>query len=110
MYRARVFVSLKKGVLDPQGSTVKSAMGTLGYEGIQEVRIGKFLDITLDAPDAASAEEQVREMSRRLLANPVLEDFNLVIEDLGGGAPGRLAVSSSPAESVVNPGPEVSRP
>lgn len=102
MYKARVFVSLKKGVLDPQGSTVKSALGALGYDGVRDVRIGKFLDVTLDAPDAASAEEQVREMARRLLANPVLEDFNLVIEDLGGGAPGRPGVGSSPAESVVS--------
>ena len=80
MYKARVLISLKKGVLDPQGSTVKSALGSLGYSGIKDVRVGKFLDVTLEAPDSASAEEQVREMARRLLANPVLEDFNLVIE------------------------------
>lgn len=77
--KARVYVSLKEGVLDPQGKAIASALQHLGFGAAREVRAGKFFDITLDATDRAAAEKQLREMSDRLLANPVIENFRVEI-------------------------------
>lgn len=74
-YRVEVRVSLRDGLLDPQGHTAASALRALGFEGLQEVRIGKWIRIRLDAPSPEEAEERVRAMCERLLANPVTEDF-----------------------------------
>lgn len=76
-FEAEVFVTLKHGVLDPQGKTVQGALQALGFSGVNEVRVGKYLVVALEASDAAAAEQQVREMARRVLANPVLENFQV---------------------------------
>jgi len=78
-YLVRVHVTLKKGVMDPQGEAVKQGLLTLGYQGVKEVRVGKYLEVALEAPDEEEARRQVEEMCRRLLANPVLEDFSVDI-------------------------------
>ncbi|MBI3988541.1 MAG: phosphoribosylformylglycinamidine synthase subunit PurS [candidate division NC10 bacterium] len=75
MVRANIYVTLKQGVLDPQGETVRSALESLGFKGVREVRMGKFLVITLNGMDVKQAEAQIDEMCRRLLANPVIEDY-----------------------------------
>ncbi len=73
--QAVVYVSLKNGVLDPQGLTIKRALEDLGYEGIQEVRSGKFYQITLDVSSPQNGKKLVAKISSKLLANPVIETF-----------------------------------
>ncbi len=73
-YRAKVYVTLKEGVLDPQGNAVRQGLNSLGHS-VQDVRVGRFIVLTLEAEDEASAKAQVEEMCRRLLANPVIEDY-----------------------------------
>ena len=84
MFTARIYVTLKPGVLDAQGDTMKSALETLGFNGIEDVRIGKFLVIRLDGNARDQATAQVEEMCRKLLANPVIEDYRFELEEAGG--------------------------
>jgi phosphoribosylformylglycinamidine synthase len=77
--RARVHVTLKTGVLDPQGEAIRHALGTLGFDGVSGVRQGKVIEIDLDETDAAAAETQVREMCEKLLANTVIENYAVEI-------------------------------
>ena len=70
---AEVHVSLRPGIADPEGQTIGTALRSLGYGSVDEVRIGKLMRIGFDADDLAAAENQVAEMCRRLLANPVME-------------------------------------
>jgi phosphoribosylformylglycinamidine synthase subunit PurS len=81
MLKARVHVMLKDGVLDPQGEAVRHALGSLGFDGIQAVRQGKVieLDLDLDATDTTAAEETVRQMCEKLLANTVIERYSVEI-------------------------------
>jgi len=79
MIRANIYVTLKKGVLDPQGEAVSRSLQVMGYQGVQEVRIGKFIQIVLDSDDSEAAGRQLEEMSDKLLANPVIEDFRIEI-------------------------------
>jgi phosphoribosylformylglycinamidine synthase len=73
--KARVHVRLKPGVLDPQGKAVAHALASLGFLGIGEVRQGKLFEIALDEGDPGRAREEVEEMCKTLLANPVTEDY-----------------------------------
>ena len=75
MLEAQIYVTLKKSVLDPQGDTVRSALATLGFRDVADCRIGKFMVLRLAERDAAKAQAQVDEMCRKLLANPVIEDY-----------------------------------
>lgn len=75
VFRAKVHVTLKQGVLDPQGKAVRGGLLALGYQGLGEVRIGKVVEFTLEAGSHDEASFLVRQMSERLLANPVIEDF-----------------------------------
>ena len=76
--KALVHVTLKADVLDPQGKAIQHACGSLGYEGVAEVRQGKLFHVTLDATDEASARKLLAELSDKLLANPVIEDYEIV--------------------------------
>ena len=78
--KARVYVTLKAGVLDPQGQAVARTLGRLGYEEVQSVRIGKFVEIELGGQDAAAARARVEEMCRRLVANTVIEDYRIEVD------------------------------
>jgi phosphoribosylformylglycinamidine synthase subunit PurS len=80
-YLARVFVTLRPTVNDPQGLTIKGGLQQLGFGEVDQVRAGKYLEIRLDAADAATAEQRVTEMCRKLLANPVIEDFRVAVEE-----------------------------
>ena len=82
MFEARIHVTLKKSVLDPQGDTVRNALATLGFQGVADCRIGKFLVLRLAERDAAAARAQVDEMCRKLLANPVIEDYLFEITEV----------------------------
>jgi phosphoribosylformylglycinamidine synthase subunit PurS len=78
--RVKIFVSLKNGVLDPQGKAVERSLHTLGYKEVQDVRVGKFVELNLQAGSREAAEGRIREMCDRLLANPVIENFHYEIE------------------------------
>jgi len=80
MLTARIYVTLKPGVLDAQGDTVKSALETLGFTGVEDVRIGKFMVVTLNSATREQARVQVEEMCRRLLANLVIEEYTFEVE------------------------------
>ena len=77
--KARVHVTLKPGVLDPQGKAVAHALETLGFAGVDEVRQGKYIEIDLTEDDAAAAREHVDAMCRQLLANTVIENYAIEI-------------------------------
>lgn len=79
MFKAVVYVTLRESVLDPQGQAVKGALHSMGFAGVQEVRIGKYMEVTLEAADRAQAEAQVTEMCEKLLANTVIEDYRFEI-------------------------------
>ncbi len=78
--KARVHVTLKPAVLDPQGSAIKNALETLGFEGVGQVRQGKLIEIELDASDSKTAEAQVEAMCKKLLVNEVIETYRLELE------------------------------
>lgn len=78
--RAKIFISFKNGVLDPQGKAVERSLHTLGYQEVRDVRMGKYLEIELEAASRESAEARLREMCDKLLANPVIEDYRFEIE------------------------------
>ncbi|HEY1265827.1 MAG TPA: phosphoribosylformylglycinamidine synthase subunit PurS [Candidatus Binatia bacterium] len=78
--RAKIFISYKNGVLDPQGKAVERSLHTLGYQEVRDVRMGKYLEIELEASSRETAEARLREMCDKLLANPVIEDYRFEIE------------------------------
>lgn len=78
--KATVHVTLKSGVLDPQGKAIGHALSTLGFAGVGEVRQGKVIEISLDETDAAKAEADVKAMCERLLANTVIENYSIRID------------------------------
>lgn len=80
-FAATVTVTLKPGVLDPQGSAVRQALVALGFEGVGEVAVGRHVALELEAPDRGQAEARAREVARRLLANPVLETFEVQVRE-----------------------------
>jgi len=81
-YGARVDVTHLPGILDPAGATVERALPALGYGNVSQVRIGKSIHLIVEAPDAEAARSQVDEMCRRILANPVIEAFEIGITEL----------------------------
>jgi phosphoribosylformylglycinamidine synthase subunit PurS len=84
MFLARVYVTLKPTVNDPQGLTIRGGLRSLGFESVDSVRAGKYMEIRVDLPDRAAAEAQVTEMCRKLLANPVIEDFRFELSEAAG--------------------------
>ena len=76
--KALVHVTLKPDVLDPQGKAIQKASISLGYEAIRSVRQGKLFEVEVDARDAAAVQELLAELCKKLLANPVIEDFKIV--------------------------------
>jgi len=79
--RVKIFVSLKIGVLDPQGKAIERSLHTLGYREVNDVRVGKYLEVNLDAPSRTAAELRIREMCDKLLANTVIEDYRFEIQE-----------------------------
>jgi len=75
--KARVYIMLKTGVLDPQGEAVRHALDALGFDGVQGVRQGKVIELDLAATDRAAAEAEVKEMCEKLLANTVIESYQI---------------------------------
>lgn len=81
-YRAKVYVTLKPVVNDPQGLAILGGLHNMGYASVARVRAGKVLEIDLQGVDRQTAEKQVNEMARRLLANPVIEDYTFDLQEL----------------------------
>ena len=75
--KARVHITLKNGVLDPQGKAVQNALTSLGFGGVKDVRQGKFIELDLAETDAAKAKASVEQMCKTLLANSVIENFQV---------------------------------
>ncbi|MEN6325052.1 MAG: phosphoribosylformylglycinamidine synthase subunit PurS [Syntrophomonas sp.] len=82
MLKANVYVTLKEGVLDPQGEAVKKSLHVLDHENVNEVRIGKFVEVWINSNDKDQAAKEMEEMSDKLLANPVIENFRVEIVEV----------------------------
>jgi phosphoribosylformylglycinamidine synthase PurS subunit len=76
-FRIAVHITPRKGLLDPQGNAVRDALHTLDFKAVKDVHVGRYIVVETDAYDAIAAEETVTEMCRKLLANPVTEDFDI---------------------------------
>jgi len=77
---AKIYISLKKTVADPQGLTIKHALESLNYNEVSEVRIGKYITVKLDTDNKAEANKKIDEMCKKLLANTIIEDYSFVLE------------------------------
>ena len=78
--KAKVYITLKSGVLDPQGKAVQHSLSALGFPDVRDVRIGKYIELTLNSPDRRRAEEEVKQMCEKLLANTVIESYRFDLE------------------------------
>ncbi|HEY9625008.1 MAG TPA: phosphoribosylformylglycinamidine synthase subunit PurS [Crinalium sp.] len=81
-YHAQIYVTLRPSVLDPAGTAVQSGLTHLGYDNVEQIRIGKYIELTLTANDEASAREQLDRMCDQLLANPVIENYRFDLKVL----------------------------
>ena len=79
--KATIYISLKNGVLDPQGKAIENALGQLGFNGVDNVRQGKMIEIDLADTDASEARNRLQEMCEKLLANTVIENFDIHLND-----------------------------
>ena len=80
MYKARIHVTLRPSILDPQGKAAHHALHNLGFDAVERVRMGKYIEMWIDEADEAAAERVAREACEKLLANPVMENFTVAIE------------------------------
>ena len=80
-FSARVSIVLKPGIADPQGLTIERALPALGYDGVKNVRVGKLIELELEADDVDHARTSLGEMCERLLANPVIESYEVVVDE-----------------------------
>lgn len=80
-YQARIYVTLRPSVLDPAGTAVQSGLKHLGYDTVEQVRIGKYVELKLRAPDEATAHTQLDQMCDQLLANPVIENYRFEVTE-----------------------------
>ncbi len=78
--KVRVYVTLKNGILDPQGKAVKHSLHTLGYSSVSDVRIGKYIELILKDDSCEQLDSQIKEMCNKLLANTIVEDFRYEVE------------------------------
>ncbi len=79
-FRGKIVITLKPGVFDPQGVTIKSALHSLGYQETDEVKTGKYFEINIDSSNLDTAQKRLEEMCDQLLANPVIENFHFTVE------------------------------
>jgi phosphoribosylformylglycinamidine synthase PurS subunit len=81
MYKAKIHVTLKKSVLDPQGKTVLHALESLGFKDAKDLRVGKYFELALEAANQGDAKKKVKEMCDKLLVNTVIEDYAFELQD-----------------------------
>ncbi|MFA1819428.1 phosphoribosylformylglycinamidine synthase subunit PurS [Virgibacillus oceani] len=79
MKNVTVYITLKQGVLDPQGKAIQESLNSLGYKEVEEVRVGKYIEIQVE--DGPNLNERIREMCDKLLANPVIEDYHFDVRE-----------------------------
>ena len=79
--KATIYISLKNGVLDPQGKAIENALGQLGFDGVENVRQGKMIELELADKDANQARDRLQEMCEKLLANTVIENYDIRLND-----------------------------
>jgi len=77
---ARVYITLKEGILDPQGKTVLRALNNLGYDEVLDLRVGKYMELELAGDDSGKLESRLGEMSEKLLANPIIENYRMEVD------------------------------
>ena len=82
MFKSTVRITLRPSILDPQGKAIRHALESLGYDGIEDVRAGKLVELWIEADERATAERIAREAAEKLLANPVMEDFAVEVESV----------------------------
>ena len=82
-FRARIDVRLDAAVNDPQGNAVREGLRSLGHDDVRDVRVGKIVELTLAAADEAAARERVERMCAELLANPIIESYELALTEVG---------------------------
>ena len=80
MFISKVHITLRKSILDPQGKAVEHAVSTLGVKGVSDVRMGKYVEFKVDGKTKSDAEKATEEVCKKLLANPVMEDYSFEIE------------------------------
>lgn len=80
MASATVKITLKEGILDPQGKTVLRALKSLGYDEVEDLRVGKYMELRLSGEDRERLEERLGEMCEKLLANPIIEDYQMEVD------------------------------
>ena len=78
--KARITITLKNGVLDPQGKAIENALGSLGFEGIEDVKQGKYIEVDIAETDMEQARQEVEKMCQKLLANTVVENYSFELE------------------------------
>lgn len=79
MYIAKIYITLKKGILDPQGKAVNNALHSIGYSQVKDVRVGKYIELAVEGSDIKSIEQSVNEMCIKILTNPIIEDYTFDI-------------------------------
>lgn len=87
-FQAQVFVTLRPSVLDPAGTAVQAGLNHMGYENVEQIRIGKYIELTLTATDESEASQQLDRMCDQLLANPVIENYRFQLSVLNDTAAG----------------------
>lgn len=85
-YQARIYVTLRPSVLDPQGVAIKSGIQQMGYDNVEQVRIGKYIEMTLSATDEAAAKSELDRICDQLLANPVIETYRFDLMEVSATA------------------------
>ncbi len=80
MYKAKITVTLRKSILDPQGKAVLHGAHSIGYSPVRDIRIGKFIEMNIDAPDEEQARTVCKDVCQKLLSNPVMEDYQFTVE------------------------------
>ena len=81
MFQSKIVVTLRKSILDPQGKAVEHGVHSLGFEKVKDVRIGKFIELSVQTDDKAEAEQITKAVCEKLLANPIMEDFSFTVEN-----------------------------
>ncbi|MDX9871410.1 MAG: phosphoribosylformylglycinamidine synthase subunit PurS [Clostridia bacterium] len=82
MFKAIITVNFKKSILDPQGTAVLKALKSMGYSGVEDVRVGKHIEVSLEAENIDKAKEQLKEMCDKLLSNPVIEEYKVDVAEV----------------------------
>ena len=84
MYKSKIKITLRKSILDPQGKAVEHSIQSLGYNNVLDTRIGKYIELSLDTKTEEEARKITGEICKKLLANPVMEDFEFEVTELNG--------------------------